>query len=287
MSWINNIVVPRIKTFIGRSPVKDNLWTKCPECDKLIYSQELKNNLMVCSYCSYHFSLPAKARFESIFDDGKYEDIKIVRVIDDPLKYKDLKKYSDRLKEARQKTGAQDVISIACGTIKGRQAVAFVMNFAFMGGSMGLSFGKSFAKAINFAIDHNAALIGFTASGGARMQEGILSLMQMPSTIAALCNLKESGLPYINVFTNPTTGGVLASFSMLGDIHIAEPKALIGFSGARVIEKTIKCKLPEGFQKSEFLKERGMIDLIAHRHQISETLGNILDYIGGDKHVVV
>lgn len=282
MSWLRDVVTPKIKAFMGASStVEDTLWTKCPSCARMIYTKELEDNLMVCGYCSHHFQLDAKSRFESIFDDKQYEEIQIVKIKDDPIKYKDTKKYIDRLKDARHKTGKQDAVSMAFGNIDKKPAVVFIMNFSFMGGSMGLSVGKSFLKAVNIAIEKRAALVGFTASGGARMQEGMLSLMQMPATIAALCNLKESGLPYINVFTNPTTGGVLASFATIGDIHIAEPNALIGFAGARVIEKTIKHKLPDGFQKSEFLKDHGLIDLIVSRLALKEKLGQILGYTLG------
>ena len=279
MNWLRDFVTPKIKAFIGASSnIDENLWTKCPSCERMIYTKELESNLMVCGYCSHHFNISSKMRFESIFDGKNFEEIDIVSIKDDPLKFKDLKKYTDRLKEARQKTGKQDAISIAKGKIKGNSTVVFIMDFAFMGGSMGLAVGKSIIKAAKIAINERSALIGFTASGGARMQEGILSLMQMPATIAALCELKEQKLPYINVFTNPTTGGVMASFAILGDIHIAEPKALIGFAGARVIEKTIKQKLPEGFQRSEFLKDHGLIDMIVHRHNLADKLGNILNY---------
>ena len=279
MSWLKDVVTPKIKAFMGLpSNIDENLWTKCPSCERMIYTKELEGNLMVCGYCSHHFRISAKTRFESLFDDKVFEEIEIVRVKDDPIKYKDLKKYSDRLKETRHKTGKQEAIAIAKGKIGGKPVVAFVMDFSFMGGSMGLAVGKSIVKAAQIASNERAALIGFTASGGARMQEGILSLMQMPSTIAALNFLKEQKLPYINVFTNPTTGGVMASFAVLGDIHIAEPKALIGFAGARVIEKTIKQKLPEGFQRSEFLKDHGLIDMVVHRHNLTATLKSILSY---------
>lgn len=279
MNWLRDFVTPKIKAFMGvSSNIDENLWTKCPSCERMVYTKELENNLMVCSYCSHHFPISDKDRFESIFDDKAFEQIDIVSIKDDPLKYKDLKKYSDRLRDARSKTGKQEAISIAKGKIKGKPAVVFVMNFAFMGGSMGLAVGKSIIKAIKVAMEERSALIGFTASGGARMQEGMLSLMQMPATIAALCEFKEQRLPYITVFTNPTTGGVMASFAILGDIHIAEPNALIGFAGPRVIEKTIKQKLPEGFQRSEFLKEHGLIDMIVHRHNIADKLGTILNY---------
>ena len=279
MSWLTEVVTPKIKSFLGsNSNVEENLWTKCPSCERMLYSKELEDNLMVCGYCSHHLYLPAKVRFESIFDEKKYEEIAIVKTKDDPIRYRDTKRYTDRLKEARAKTGDFDAISIAKGKIGDRNAVVFVMNFAFMGGSMGISVGKSIIKSAQIASETNSALIGFTASGGARMQEGMLSLMQMPATIAAITQLKEAGLPYINVFTNPTTGGVLASFATLGDIHIAEPNALIGFAGARVIEKTIKQQLPEGFQRAEFLRKHGLLDMVVHRHDLPETLRLILDY---------
>jgi acetyl-CoA carboxylase carboxyl transferase subunit beta len=279
MNWLRDVVTPKIKAFMNQSTsIGDNLWTKCPGCDRMVYTKELEDNMMVCGYCSHHFYFPIAKRLESIFDEKKYTKIPTVRVKDDPLKYKDVKKYVDRLKDARQKTKQNDAIVIASGKVAGRNAVVFVMDFAFMGGSMGLAVGKSIIKSVDMAINNNAALIGVTASGGARMQEGILSLMQMPATIAALCKLKEAGLPYINIFTNPTTGGVLASFAMLGDVHIAESGALIGFTGARVVEKTMKQKLPAGFQKSEFQKEHGMIDIVTSRQNLTEKLGLILSY---------
>ena len=279
MSWLKDFVTPKIKAFIGTSQIEDNLWTKCPACDKMLYSKELSENYMVCSYCNHHFQVDAKFRFEHLFDGAKYDEIEIVKTKDDPLKFKDVKKYMDRLKSARQKTGKFDAISIAFGNVADVPCVCFVMDFSFMGGSMGLSVGKSIVKAISLAVQKNAALIGFTASGGARMQEGIFFFFQMPATVAALCELKEAKLPYINVFTHPTTGGVLASFSTLGDIHIAEPKALIGFAGATVIEKTIKHKLPAGFQRSEFLKDHGMIDIISPRSELQTTIQSILSYL--------
>lgn len=279
MNWLRDVVTPKIKSFLGAtSTIEENLWTKCPSCERMLYTKELEENLMVCGYCLYHFRLSDKLRLESIFDDRKYDEIETVKVKDDPIKYKDTKRYVDRLKDARAKTGKTDAISIAKGLIGGKPAVVFIMDFSFMGGSMGLAVGKSIAKAAAAAIDSRSALIGFTASGGARMQEGMLSLMQMPATIAAITRLKEERLPYINVFTNPTTGGVLASFSILGDIHISEPGSLIGFAGARVIEKTIKQKLPDGFQKAEFLKDHGLIDIIVNRHDLPEMLRRVLDY---------
>ena len=272
-------MTPKIKAIIGSSSkVEENLWTKCPACERMIYTKELEDNYFVCGYCSHHFYVDPKLRFDLLFNDKKYEDIPIVKVKDDPLKFKDSKRYIDRLKESRNKTNKQDAVSIASGFVGEKEVVCLVMDFSFMGGSMGLSVGKSFVKAIEIAIEKNAGFVVFTSSGGARMQEGMLSLMQMPATIAALCNLKEKRLPFINVFTNPTTGGVLASFAMLGDIHIAEPNALIGFAGARVIEKTIKHKLPAGFQRSEFLKNHGMIDIVASRIELSRKIRDILSY---------
>ncbi|MDR2667281.1 MAG: acetyl-CoA carboxylase, carboxyltransferase subunit beta [Holosporales bacterium] len=279
MNWLRDVVTPKIKAFINQSPpIGDGLWTKCPGCDRMLYTRELEDNMMVCGYCSYHFYFPVEKRLESIFDEKKYTKITPVKIKDDPLKYKDVKRYIERLKDARQKTKQNDAIVLAMGKIGENNAVVFAMNFSFMGGSMGLAVGKSIAKAIDIAADNEAALIGITASGGARMQEGILSLMQMPATIASLCKFKESELPYINVFTNPTTGGVLASFAMLGDIHIAESGALIGFAGARVVEKTMKQKLPTDFQKAEFQKEHGMIDIVTTRQNLTDKLRLILSY---------
>ncbi|MDR2074636.1 MAG: acetyl-CoA carboxylase, carboxyltransferase subunit beta [Holosporales bacterium] len=277
MSWLSEFVAPKIKAIIGSREQSDNvLWTKCPECERMVYTKELETNNMVCGYCDHHFPLPIDSRFKMLFDEGSFKEIATVHVQDDPIKFKDNKKYTDRLKEARRKTGMQDACVLANGTISSKSVVAFAMDFAFMGGSMGLSLGKSFVKATNVAIDSRSALISFTASGGARMQEGMFSLMQMASTVASICELKERRLPFINVFTHPTTGGVLASFAMLGDINIAEPRALIGFAGAGVIEKTIMQKLPEGFQKSEFLREHGMIDIISHRKDLNNTIRTLL-----------
>lgn len=272
---------PKIKAFMGTASEQSEkvLWTKCPGCDRMLYTKELIANHMVCGYCAHHFQLSPETRFDMLFDDGVFKKIDMVHIKDDPIKFKDSKRYIDRLKDSRKKTEREDACAIASGTIGGKPSVIFAMDFAFMGGSMGLAVGKSFVKAINFAMDNKSAFIAVTASGGARMQEGMLSLMQMASTVAALCMLKEHKLPFVNVFTHPTTGGVLASFAMLGDINIAEPNALIGFAGARVIEKTIKHKLPEGFQRAEFLKEHGMIDIIAKRDDLKKTIATLLLYL--------
>jgi acetyl-CoA carboxylase carboxyl transferase subunit beta len=282
VNWLREVVTPKIKAFMGgqSSTVENDAWVQCPGCEKIVYSEELTSNMMVCGYCAYHLQFPIRNRLHILFDDGVYDEVGTISVKDDPLKYKDTKRYVDRLRDARQKTGQQDAVIIATGAIRKHQAVIFAINFAFMGGSMGIAFGKSFAKAVDISIRDGIPLVGITASGGARMQEGIFSLMQMPATIAAILKLKEHKLPYINVFTNPTTGGVLASFATLGDIHIAEPNALIGFAGPKVIERTLKHKLPAEFQRSEFLKGHGMIDLIVHRHNLAEKLGIILDYLG-------
>lgn len=281
MSWITDVAVPKIKTFIGgrNSSVKEDLWAKCPECEKVVYSEELKANLLICRECNYHFKMSAKDRLKTLFDNNKYQEFPLVKVTEDPLKFKDVKKYTDRIKEAREKTGLYDAAVIAYGEIEHNPSVVFIMDFAFMGGSMGRCIGQSFVKAVDTAIERKVPLISFTASGGARMQEGMLSLSQMAGTTAAICNLKEAGLAYINVFTNPTTGGVLASFATLGDVHIAEPGALIGFAGARVIEKTIKKTLPEGFQRSEFLLKHGLIDMVVSRKELKNKLGLLLNYL--------
>lgn len=281
MNWLKELVTPKIKEFIGdrRSNISKDMWTKCPECECMLYTNDLKKNLMVCNNCQYHLLLDIKTRLDILFDNCKYEIIPLIMIKDDPLKFKDLKKYTDRLKEAREKTNQQEALISAYGKINNIQAVVLAMNFNFMGGSMGVSVGKSFINTINFAIKKKCPFISVTASGGARMQEGMLSLMQMPATVSAICRLKEAKLPYINIFTHPTTGGVFASFATLGDIHIAEPKALIGFAGARVIEKTIKKTLPNGFQKAEFLQQHGIIDIIVHRKDLKEKLGTVLNYI--------
>jgi acetyl-CoA carboxylase carboxyl transferase subunit beta len=280
MSWISEFVTPKIKAIIGADNQTDDvLWTKCTECGRMVYTKELIANNMVCGYCDHHFSFPSESRLKMLFNEGVFEEVSTVSVVDDPIKFKDSKRYIDRLKEARKKTSKQEACSIAYGAVGSVSAVAFVMDFAFMGGSMGIAVGKSFTKAIKTAIERRAALVSFSASGGARMQEGILSLMQMASTVASLCELKEKHIPFISVFTHPTTGGVLASFSMLGDINIAEPKALIGFAGAGVIEKTIMQTLPKGFQRAEFLQKHGMIDIISHRKDLSKTIQILIEYL--------
>ncbi len=276
MSWITNYVRPKIRALVQRSSVPDNLWQKCPSCDQMVFHRELAANLNVCTHCGHHLRLGAKARLDLLFDDGGWEDVPLPAVPADPLRFRDRKRYAERLREARAATGRQDALIVAKGPLGGRAAVAAAFDFAFMGGSMGMAVGEGLLAAARTAVAAKAPLIVFPSSGGARMQEGILSLMQMPRTTIAVELVKEAGLPYIVVLTDPTTGGVSASFAMLGDIAIAEPGAVIGFAGARVIEETIREQLPEGFQRAEYLYEHGIIDMVVHRHKLRETLIRIV-----------
>jgi acetyl-CoA carboxylase carboxyl transferase subunit beta len=276
MNWLTNYVRPRINSMLGRRDVPENLWIKCPETGEMVFHKDLEENQWVIPASGHHMKMPGKARLAWLFDDGAYELLPQPKVPQDPLKFRDSKKYSDRLKDSRVKTELEDTILTGVGKIKGIKAVGVVHEFDFMGGSLGTAAGEAIIAAFERAIAEKCPLIMFPASGGARMQEGILSLMQLPRTTVAVEMLKEAGLPYIVVLTNPTTGGVTASYAMLGDIHIAEPGALIGFAGRRVIEQTIREKLPEGFQTSEYLFEHGMVDMVTHRHEIPATLGRIL-----------
>ena len=260
--------------------VPENFWTKCPNCGEMIFHRQLEDNLQVCPKCNYHLKLAARARLESLFDSSTLQIIELERQKNsDPLKFKDLKKYSDRLKDARTNTKQDDAILIAEGNINGRSTIAAVFSFEFMGGSMGIAVGDAILKSAELAVSKKAPLIIFPASGGARMQEGILSLMQLPRTVIATQIVKEAGLPLIIVLTNPTTGGVTASFAMLGDIHIAEPGAIIGFAGKRVIQETIRESLPEDFQSAEYLLEHGMIDMVVDRHNLKEKISGILSIL--------
>ncbi len=272
MNWLTNYVRPKIRALVEKNDVPDNLWHQCPSCEQMIFHRELEAFLRVCSHCGHHMRLSTEERLALLFDDGEYQRVELPKLTGDPLKFKDLKRYTDRLKDSRSKTGEEDAMIVAHGEMGGRNVVVAIMNFAFMGGSMGLALGKSLLTAARLAVLQEAPLICFTSSGGARMQEGILSLMQMPRTIIAVDEVKEAKLPYITVLTDPTTGGVTASFAMLGDIAIAEPGAVIGFTGARVIEETIREKLPEGFQRAEYLLEHGMIDRVVHRRQLRDEL---------------
>nr|WP_276553805.1 acetyl-CoA carboxylase, carboxyltransferase subunit beta [Shinella kummerowiae] len=256
--------------------VPENLWIKCPETGEMVFHRDLEENKWVIPASGYHMKMPAKARLKDLFDDGVYEALQQPKVAQDPLKFRDSKKYTDRLKDSRTKTDLEDTIVAGVGKSRGVKIVAVVHEFNFMGGSLGIAAGEAIIKAFERAIAEKCPLIMFPASGGARMQEGILSLMQLPRTTVAVEMLKEAGLPYIVVLTNPTTGGVTASYAMLGDIHLAEPGAEICFAGKRVIEQTIREKLPEGFQTSEYLLEHGMIDLVVKRHDIPDTLARLL-----------
>ncbi|WP_246735920.1 acetyl-CoA carboxylase, carboxyltransferase subunit beta [Agrobacterium sp. a22-2] len=276
MNWITNYVRPRINSMLGRREVPENLWIKCPETGEMVFHKDLEGNKWVIPTSGYHMKMPAKARLLDLFDGGRYEAFVQPKVAQDPLKFRDSKKYSDRLRDSRVKTEQEDTILAGLGTVKGLKLVAVVHEFNFMGGSLGIAAGEAIIKAFERAIEEKCPLVMFPASGGARMQEGILSLMQLPRTTVAVNMLKEAGLPYIVVLTNPTTGGVTASYAMLGDLHIAEPGAEICFAGKRVIEQTIREKLPEGFQTSEYLLEHGMIDMVTKRHDIPDLLARVL-----------
>ena len=277
MNWITNSVLPRIKALVQPKEIPDNFWVKCKGCNEMLFHRQLEENLQVCPRCDYHMPLSCKNRLKALFDDGSYEEIALKDgTTRDPLKFRDKRKYLDRIKEARSKTGLQDAISLACGRVNGLEIIIAVFSFEFMGGSMGSTVGNAIIQSAELAINKNAPLVIFPSSGGARMQEGILSLMQLPRTIIATQMIKEAELPFIVVLTNPTTGGVTASFAMLGDIHIAEPGAIIGFAGKRVIEETIHEKLPDGFQSAEYLLDHGMVDLVIRRHDLPKTLSTLL-----------
>ena len=276
MNWLSNIIRPRVRSLVQPKEVPDNLWQKCPSCEGMLFHRDLKNNANVCYHCGHHMRITVKERLELLFDNGQYKSLAIPDVPFDPLKFKDRKKYADRLKETRAKTGLKDAMTIACGEIKGQKTVIAAFNFSFMGGSMGAAVGESIVKAAQEAVKTNSAFIVIPASGGARMQESVISLMQMPRTIIAVEMVKEAGLPYIVLLTDPTTGGVSASFAMVGDIHIAEPGSMIGFAGRRVIEETVREKLPEDFQTAEYLLEHGMVDRVIPRSELRDELGTIL-----------
>jgi acetyl-CoA carboxylase carboxyl transferase subunit beta len=279
-NWLTNFVLPKIRAVVHRKEMPDNVWRKCPGCEQMLFHRELSANLDVCRNCGHHFRIGSAARFALMFDDGVSEHIELPRVPADPLRFRDRKRYTDRLKEAQATHGAtSDAIAIAKGRIGGQPAVVAAFEFAFMGGSMGVAVGEGLVAAARAAVADEAALIVVPASGGARMQEGILSLMQLPRTILAADLVKEAGLPYIVLLTDPTTGGVSASFAMVGDIAIAEPGAVVGFAGARVIEETIREKLPDGFQRAEYLYDHGVVDMVVPRGQLAATLGRILSLL--------
>ncbi|BCH21357.1 acetyl-coenzyme A carboxylase carboxyl transferase subunit beta [Mesorhizobium sp. L-8-10] len=276
MNWITNFVRPKINSMLGRREMPENLWIKDPESGEMVFHKDLEENQFVIPSSGHHMKIAAKERLKYFFDDGRYEVIENPKVTVDPLKFRDEKRYIDRLKDAKAKTGLEDAILNATGTIEGLPIVATVQDFAFMGGSLGMAAGDAIIRAFEVALEKKRPLVLFAASGGARMQEGILSLMQLPRTTVGVDRLKEAGLPYVVVLTNPTTGGVTASYAMLGDVHIAEPGALIGFAGPRVIEQTIREKLPEGFQRSEYLMEHGMVDMVVSRLDLKDTIARLL-----------
>ena len=279
MNWLTNFVRPKIQALVQKSDVPENLWQQCPACEQMVFHRELEAALQVCPHCGHHLRLAAAERLKIMFDDGEFETLALPSLIGDPLKFKDLKRYADRLKDARAAAEEGDALIVAHGAMGGAEAVIAAFDFKFMGGSMGLAVGNGLLQGAKLAVERNAPFIVFPASGGARMQEGILSLMQMPRTVLAIDQVKQAGLPYIVVLTDPTTGGVTASFAMLGDIAIAEPGALIGFAGARVIEETIRERLPEGFQRAEYLYEHGMVDMVVHRHQIRDEIIHLTDLL--------
>ncbi len=276
MNWITNFVRPRIKGLIGRTSTPENLWRKCSGCGEMIFHRDLDKSQNVCPQCNHHMRIGAKERLAALLDSGGHNLLPSPQVPQDPLQFRDDKKYSDRLRDARAKTGQQDALVAARGTIDGQPVILAIQTFDFMGGSLGLATGAALVAAMRAAVADHRPFVLVASSGGARMQEGILSLMQLPRTTVGVDMLNEAGLPYIVVLTDPTTGGVSASYAMLGDVQIAEPGALIGFSGPRVIEQTIRERLPEGFQRAEYLLDHGMIDMIVHRHELKKTLSRLI-----------
>ena len=279
MSWLSNFVRPKIRALVKKSDAPNNLWVKCNGCEQMVYHKDLKETLSVCPTCNHHMKMSARQRINWILDEETIKDIIIPQTISDPLKFKDHKKYKDRLKIYKEKTKNEDAIIVASGEIGGNNAVVAALDFGFMGGSMGVSVGEGFIVAAKESVELNVPLIVFTASGGARMQEGIFSLMQLPRTVIAVNKLKEKCIPYIVVLTDPTTGGVSASFAMLGDVTYAEPGALIGFAGPRVIQSTVHETLPEGFQTSEYLLEHGMIDDVISRKNLKAVIANTIMHL--------
>lgn len=278
MNWLSNFVRPKIRALVGND-VPDNLWEKCPKCEQMIFRKELEEGLFVCPHCDNHMRMSIQDRIKSLFDDGDFTNIKYKVQVNDPLKFKDSKRYLERIKVARESTGDFDAAIVGHGRICGQKTVAVLFDFSFMGGSMGTAVGEAIIAGAEYAVSKGISLLIVPCSGGARMQEGIFSLMQMPRTVTAILKVKEVNLPYIVLLTNPTTGGVSASFAMLGDIHIAEPGALIAFTGPRVIEGTIREKLPEGFQLSEYLLAHGMVDMVVHRKDLKMRIANILSIL--------
>ena len=279
MNWLTNFVRPKLRALVNRKDVPENLWDKCPNCGQLIFHRELEANLYVCQHCDHHMRISALKRLELLFDGGEFQRIDLPKAPSDPLQFRDQKRYTERLRDARNKTGQEDAIAVAHGKLGGIPVVVAALDFGFMGGSMGIAVGDGIIAAARLAVAQEAPLIVVPASGGARMQEGALSLMQLPRTVIAVQEVKEAGLPYIVVLADPTTGGVTASFAMLGDVHIAETGAMIGFAGARVIEQTVRETLPEGFQRAEYLLEHGMVDIVVTRGELRDTLTRVLSLL--------
>ena len=282
MNWINNLVRPKIRSFLTtKREVPDNLWVKCPESGQMVFYKDLEANQFVVPGSNYHMRMAAKARLDNLFDGKEYTLVQVPEVPHDPLKFRDGRRYADRLRDAKAETELSDAVIIGEGRLDGRDLVAAAQDFRFMGGSLGMAAGEAVITGMLRAVEKHTPFILFAASGGARMQEGILSLMQMPRTTIAVQRLREARLPYIVVLTDPTTGGVTASYAMLGDVHIAEPGALICFAGPRVIQQTIREQLPEGFQRAEYLLAHGMIDMVVHRHQMRDTLARLCKILMG------
>jgi acetyl-CoA carboxylase carboxyl transferase subunit beta len=280
LSWITNVVPPKIRSFLQKREVPQNLWIKCPETGEMVFHRDLEANQFVIPGSGYHMRMGARQRLQHFFDGAQWETIPLPDVPLDPLKFRDERRYTDRLRDARAKTGLADAILVGAGAVENVPVVAAAQDFDFMGGSLGMAAGEAIITGLTTARERRRPFVVFAASGGARMQEGVLSLMQLPRTTIAVEALREEKLPYIVVLTNPTTGGVTASYAMLGDIHIAEPGALIGFAGPRVIEQTIREKLPDGFQRSEYLRDHGMVDLVVHRHKLRETIARLCRLLG-------
>ncbi|SDE57164.1 acetyl-CoA carboxylase carboxyl transferase subunit beta [Paracoccus isoporae] len=287
MNWITNYVRPRLNSLFSRREVPENLWTKCPECGTMLFHRELSENLQVCTNCDHHLPITPRERFAALFDGGIFREVAVPEPIADPLQFRDQKKYPERMKAAQKSTGEKEAMLVAEGEMGRTPIVAAAQDFSFMAGSMGMYVGNAIVAAAERAVKTKRPLVLFSAAGGARMQEGILSLMQMPRTTVAVEMLKEAGLPYIVVLTHPTTGGVTASYAMLGDVQIAEPNALICFAGPRVIEQTIREKLPEGFQRAEYLLEHGMLDRVTRRGDLREELIVILRMMTGQPPAVM
>lgn len=277
MNWLTNFIRPKIRAMAAQKETPDNLWQKCPACEGMLFHRDLRENMNVCYHCGYHMRVTMADRLRALFDNGEFREIAVPRTPHDPLKFKDRKRYADRLKESRAKTGRDDAIIVAQGLMGGVPVVIAGFDFDFMGGSMGAAVGEGIVAAAQAAVHEGAALIAIPSSGGARMQEGAISLMQMPRTIAAVDMVKEAGLPYLVLLTDPTTGGVSASFAMVGDIHIAEPGCTVGFAGKRVIQETIREELPKGFQTAEYLLAHGMVDMVVPRKEQREVIIRILD----------